>query len=144
MTSDTPRMSSPPQASFKNSEFNARKINFNPNVSHFIWFSPISQNTNLTEKSEKSLTDIKVYNDLEDDIEENFNLEKYEKLNIRRTSKYIQDILDITTTVTGLPQIERNKSLIKIKPTKIQKFKSKLVRFMKGSRFAGIPLAMSK
>ena len=130
MTSDTPRMSSPPQASFKNSEFNARKINFNPNVSHFIWFSPISQNTNLTEKSEKSLTDIKVYNDLEDDIEENFNLEKYEKLNIRRTSKYIQDILDITTTVTGLPQIERNKSLIKIKPTKIQKFKSKLVRFM--------------
>ena len=133
-------MSSPSQGSSKNFEFNARKIEFNPNVSHFIWFSPISQNTDLTKKSEKSLTDIKDYNDLDDEIEENFNLEKFEKLNIRRTSKYIQDILDIKT----LPKIERNKGLIKTKSTKIQKFKSKLVNFMKGSRFAGIPLAMSK
>ena len=122
LTSDDPRMSSPSQGSSKNFEFNARKIEFNPNVSHFIWFSPLSQNTELSKKSEKSSTDIKDLNDLEEEIEENFNLEKFEP-----PSKN-----------------EKNKCLIKTKPTKIQKFKSKLVNFMKGSRFAGIPLAMSK
>ena len=115
-------MSNPPQDSMNNSEINFSKIKFNPNASHFIWFSPLSQNTELSKKSEKSSTDIKDLNDLEEEIEENFNLKKFEP-----SSKN-----------------EKNKCLIKTKPTKIQKFKSKLVNFMKGSRFAGIPLAMSK
>ena len=138
MTSDTPRMSSPPQGSSENSEFNTCKIKFNPNVSHFIWFSPLSQN----KKSEKTPTDIKDLNDLDKEIEESFNLEKLEDLKIPNRQHSSSN--SIVQGIEPPSKDEKNKSLIKTKPTKIQKVKSKLVHFMKESRFAGIPLAMSK
>ena len=129
-------MSNPPQDSMNNSEINFSKIKFNPNASHFIWFSPLSQNTDLTEKYEKTST---VINDLEEEIEENFNLEKFEDLKICGTSKSI---------VQGIKPPSKNDKdkwrLTKIKFSAIQTFKSKSVNFTKRSRFAGIPLAMSK
>ena len=138
-------MSSPPQqGSPKKSEFNSCKIEFDPNVSHFLWFSPaISQNsTDLTKKSEKTPTDVQDLNDLDAEIEENFNLEKLENLKISNqqgsTSKSIVQSIELPS------KNEKNKCVIATKSTKFQKFKAKLVHFMKESRFAGIPLAMSK
>ena len=132
--SDTPRMSSSPQGSSKNSEFNTCKIEFNPNVSHFIWFSSVSQ----TKKSEKTPMDIKDLNDLDEEIEENFNLEKFEDMKI--PNKQHSTSKSIVQSIEPPSKNGKNKCLIKIKST----FKSKLVHFMKESRFAGIPLAMSK
>ena len=136
-------MSSPPQGSPKKSEFNSCKIELDPNVSHFLWFSPaISKNTDLTKKSEKTPTDIQDLNDLDVEIEENFNLEKLEDMKIPnqqdRTSKSLGQSIEIPS------KNEKNKCLIATKSTKFQKFKAKLVHFMKDSRLAGIPLAMSK
>ena len=129
-------MSNPPQDSMNNSEFNFSKIKFNPNASHFIWFSPLSQNTDLTEKYDKSSTDIK---DLEEEIEENFSLEKFEDLKICGTSK---------SNVQGIEPPSKNEKdkwrITKTKLSAIQIFKSKSINFTKRSRFAGIPLAMSK
>ena len=136
-------MSNNPQGSSKNSEFtNSCNLEVRPNVSHFIWLSPLSsQNTDyFTTKSENILTtDIKDLNDLEEEIKENFNIEKLNELNIyNRTSKCIDQSME------QYSKNEKNKFLIKTKSTKIQKLKSRLVHFMKGSRFSGIPLAMSK
>ena len=136
-------MSNNPQGSSKNSEItNYCNLEVRPNVSHFIWLSPLSsQNTDyFATKSEKSLTtDIKDFNDLEEEIKENFNLEKFDDLNMyNRTSKCVDQSIEQDS------KYEKNKFLIKTKSSKIQKLKSRLVHFMKESRFSGIPLAMSK
>ena len=137
------RMSSPPQGSPKKSEFNSCKIEFNPNASHFIWFSPaLPKDSDLTKKFEKTTTDIQDLNDLDKEIEENFNLEKFEDL--KKPNKLPSTSKSNIQSIKQPSENEKNKCPIKTKSTHIQKFKSKLVHFMKESRFAGIPLAMSK
>ena len=137
------RMSSPPQGSPKKSEFNSCKIEFNPNASHFIWFSPaLSKDSDLTKKFEKTQTDNQDLNDLDREIEENFNLEKFEDL--KKPNKLPSTSKSNIQSIKQPSENEKNKCPIKTKSTHIQKFKSKLVHFMKESRFAGIPLAMSK
>ena len=136
-------MSNNRQESSKNSEItNSCNLEVRPDVSNFIWLSPLSsQNTDyFTKKSENILTtDIKDLNDLEEEIKENFNIEKLNDLNIyNRTSKCIDQSME------QYSKNEKNKFLIKTKSSKIQKLKSGLVHFMKESRFSGIPLAMSK
>ena len=150
------RMSSPPQGSPKKSEFNSCKIEFNPNASHFIWFSrALPKDSNLTKKFEKTTTDIQDLNDLDKEIEENFNLEKFEDL--KKPNKLPSTSKSNIQSIKQPSENEKNECPIKTKSAHIQKwrhtktklsaiqaFKSKTVHFMKESRFAGIPLAMSK
>ena len=150
------RMSSPPQGSPKKSEFNSCKIEFNPNASHFIWFSQaLPKDSDLTKKFEKTTTDIQDQNDLDKEIEENFNLEKFEDL--KKPNKLPSTSKSNIQSIKQPSENEKNECPIKTKSTHIQKwrhtktklsaiqaFKSKTVHFMKESRFAGIPLAMSK
>ena len=150
------RMSSPPQGSPKKSEFNSCKIEFNPNASHFIWFSPaLPKDSDLTKKFEKTTTDIQDLNDLDKEIEENFNLEKFEDL--KKPNKLPSTSKSNIQSIKQPSENEKNECPIKTKSAHIQKwrhtktklsaiqaFKSKTVHFMKESRFAGIPLAMSK
>ena len=149
-------MSNPPQDSMNNSEFNFSKIKFNPNASHFIWFSQaLPKDSDLTKKFEKTTTDIQDLNDLDKEIEENFNLEKFEDL--KKPNKLPSTSISNIQSIKQPSENEKNECPIKTKSTHIQKwrhtktklsaiqaFKSKTVHFMKESRFAGIPLAMSK
>ena len=149
-------MSNPPQDSMNNSEINFSKIKFNPNASHFIWFSPaLPKDSDLTKKFEKTTTDIQDLNDLDKEIEENFNLEKFEDL--KKPNKLPSTSKSNIQSIKQPSENEKNECPIKTKSAHIQKwrhtktklsaiqaFKSKTVHFMKESRFAGIPLAMSK
>ena len=113
------------------------------------------KDSDLTKRFEKTTTDIQDLNDLDKEIEENFNLEKFEDL--KKPNKLPSTSKSNIQSIKQPSENEKNECPIKTKSAHIQKwrhtktklsaiqaFKSKTVHFMKESRFAGIPLAMSK
>ena len=72
----------------------------------------------------------------------NRQTDKSEKIEEKDEATEIKTANAIIEGIESKPQTTNSKVIKKIKMTKAQLCKSKIVRFLKGSRFAGIPLAI--